>query len=100
MEGADHDHPYRVALPRLRCARRGESGRLQRAVYRGRGALTVRHVLGVEDPDEYAKRAEEWARSAWEAWGEHHDRARAWVAQALAERGRALMARGVGSDPA
>jgi hypothetical protein len=53
-----------------------------------RGALTVRHVLGVEDPDEYAVRAEEWARSAWEAWGEHHDQARAWVAEALAERGR------------
>jgi hypothetical protein len=43
-------------------------------------------VLGVDDPDEYAMRAEEWARSAWEAWGEHHDRARAWVA--LAGRGR------------
>lgn len=55
---------------------------------RRRGELTVRHVLGVEDPDEYAVRAEEWARSAWEAWGEHHDRARAWVAQALAEQGR------------
>lgn len=54
-----------------------------------RGALTLRHVLGVDDPDEYAMRAKEWARSAWEAWGEHHDRARAWVAQALAGRGRA-----------
>ena len=53
-----------------------------------RGKLTVRHVRGVDDPDEYARRAEEWARSAWEAWGEHHDQARAWVAEALAERGR------------
>ena len=54
-----------------------------------RGALTVRHVLGVEDPAEYAKRAEEWARSAWEAWSEGHDQARAWLAEALEERGRA-----------
>ncbi len=52
------------------------------------GTLTVRHVLGVGDPDKYAVRAEEWARSAWEAWGEHHDQARAWVAEALAEQGR------------
>ena len=53
-----------------------------------RGGLTVVHVLGVEDPDEYAARAYEWARSAWEAWGEHHDQARVWVAEALAERER------------
>lgn len=54
-----------------------------------RGKLTVRHVLGVEDPDEYARRVEEWARMAWEAWDEHHDQARAWVAEALAEQRRA-----------
>lgn len=48
----------------------------------------MRHVLGVDDPDEYAARAEGWARFAWEAWGEHHDQARTWVAQALSERGR------------
>lgn len=52
-----------------------------------RGALTVRHVLGVEGPDEYADRAEQWARSAWEAWGEHQDQARKWVEEALAELG-------------
>ena len=54
-----------------------------------RGALTVRHVLGVEDPADYGKRAEAWARSAWEAWSEGHDQARAWLAEALEERGRA-----------
>jgi hypothetical protein len=46
-------------------------------------------VLGVEDPDEYATRAEEWATSAWQAWREHWDQARAWVAEALAQQGRA-----------
>ncbi len=54
-----------------------------------RVTLTVRHVLGVDDPDAYAMRAEEWASSAWKAWREHWDQAHAWVTEALAERGRA-----------
>jgi hypothetical protein len=53
---------------------------------RHRGALTVRHVLGIEDPVLYEQRALEWARSAWQAWAPHHGQARAWVADALAER--------------
>lgn len=42
-----------------------------------RGTLTVRRVLGIDDPDEYAMRAKEWANSAWYAWREHWDHARA-----------------------
>ncbi|OZM75688.1 hypothetical protein CFP66_45275 [Pseudonocardia sp. MH-G8] len=51
-----------------------------------RGDLTVRHVLGVDDPAEYATRALEWAGSAWQAWSEHHDQARRWVSEALSGR--------------
>ncbi|CAA9464270.1 MAG: hypothetical protein AVDCRST_MAG12-119 [uncultured Rubrobacteraceae bacterium] len=39
--------------------------------------------------DEYSARAYKWARSAWEAWGEHRDQARAWVEEVLAEERRA-----------
>jgi len=48
-----------------------------------RGPLTVRHVLDASDLADLARRAEEWARSAWAAWHQQQDRARMWVKEAL-----------------
>lgn len=40
-------------------------------------ALTHRHVAA-GGHDEYADRAEQWARSVWAAWAPHHAQVRAW----------------------
>jgi len=41
-----------------------------------RGALTVAHVCGLEDPGERARKVKEWASVVWEAWAEHRGWAR------------------------
>jgi len=53
-----------------------------------RGAVTVAVAHAATDPEAYALAVERWARSAWEAFGELHDTARAYVATALARGGR------------
>lgn len=48
-----------------------------------RGTLTIADVHGAPDSDEHAARVRGWARSAWEAYRDHHEWARA-----MAARGR------------
>ena len=36
------------------------------------GPVTVLDVVGVDDPPEYARQVERWARSVWSAWAPHH----------------------------
>jgi hypothetical protein len=38
----------------------------------------VLHVRDAQDPEDYARRAEAWTRSVWEAWGAHHATVAAW----------------------
>lgn len=45
-----------------------------------RGALTVAHIHGVDDPVEYGRRVEEWSRSSWEAYRDLQPFARGWIA--------------------
>jgi hypothetical protein len=52
-----------------------------------RGELTIAHVAGIEDPAAYGAAVEEWARSAWDAYGELQERSRHWLAMS-ARRGR------------
>jgi hypothetical protein len=42
------------------------------------GPLTVLHPLGATTPEEHADRVEQWARSVWTAWSEHHPVVRRW----------------------
>ena len=44
-----------------------------------RGDLTIRHVHGISDPNEYGKAVYEWARSAWESYRDLHPLAREWL---------------------
>jgi Family of unknown function (DUF5946) len=51
-----------------------------------RGALTIAHVSGIDDPIAYGTAVDEWARSAWKAYGEHHELARRWLAMSATHR--------------
>ena len=53
---------------------------------RQRGALTILHIHGAVDPEEYGRRVREWAATTWEAWRDYHHVARQWVEQATANR--------------
>lgn len=53
-----------------------------------RGELTVTHVHSAASAEEHVERVREWARSAWEAWSEHHDSARRLIDEATAQAGR------------
>jgi hypothetical protein len=48
-----------------------------------RGALTIADVWGIDDPIEYGKAVEAWARAAWDAYLELQPLARTWVAQSV-----------------
>jgi hypothetical protein len=47
-----------------------------------RGNLTIAHVHGIEEPSEYGRAVEEWARATWKAYRELQPLARTWAAQA------------------
>jgi hypothetical protein len=34
-------------------------------------------MIGADDPDDYERRALEWARAVWESWSPHHELIRA-----------------------
>ena len=53
--------------------------------FRERGLITIVDVIGAENPEDYETRAWEWAKSAWSAWSDHWDQARAWVQEAIKE---------------
>lgn len=44
-----------------------------------RGDLTIAHVSGIEDPVAYGTAVDEWAFSAWNAYGALQQRARQWL---------------------
>lgn len=60
---------------------RGRHPRLARPA--GLGALTVADVRVARTPAEHEERVRAWARSAWEAWGEHHPQVRSWLDELL-----------------
>jgi hypothetical protein len=43
------------------------------------GAITVVDVLAAGDGERHAEMARRWARSAWEAWSDHHEIVRRWA---------------------
>jgi uncharacterized protein DUF5946 len=52
------------------------------AVPRARGKITIADVAGAA-PEDYAAAVRRWADSVWEAWREHQDLAREWIASSL-----------------
>jgi hypothetical protein len=48
--------------------------------------LQVADVYGIDDPTEYGKAVEAWARAAWDAYLELQPLARTWIAQSLTHR--------------
>lgn len=52
-----------------------------------RGSLTIVDLHSAPDSVEHLHRVREWARTAWDAWGEHHAQARIWVEAVKAKRG-------------
>ena len=47
-----------------------------------RGTVTVVYAHEATEPEEYLRRVQEWAQSAWAAWASHHEIARRWIARA------------------
>lgn len=47
------------------------------------GSLTVMHVVGARDLDDYDSRAREWGRAVLESWPQHHELIRAALEQAV-----------------
>jgi hypothetical protein len=43
------------------------------------GPVTVVNLVVATNAEDHLKFVQEWARSAWAAWEEHHDQVRAWV---------------------
>jgi hypothetical protein len=44
-----------------------------------RGELTIAHVYGIDDPVEFGKAVESWARSTWRAYHDLQSLAREWL---------------------
>ena len=49
------------------------------------GVLTVLHPLAATSPEEHGDRVEQWARSVWTAWSQHHALVRKWCEAVQAE---------------
>ncbi len=47
------------------------------------GAVTVLHMIGAADLDDYGARAREWARAVWESWAHEQELIRAALSDAL-----------------
>jgi hypothetical protein len=52
-------------------------------VLTSRGQLTIANLRVVSSAEEHIKRAREWAKSVWEAYGAQHELARQWIEAAL-----------------
>ncbi len=46
------------------------------------GVVTVATVLAADSDQQHVERVNTWARSAWQAWAEHHATARHWASAA------------------
>jgi hypothetical protein len=57
-----------------------------------RGGLNIVDVHSAEDSEQHIRLVKEWARSVWESWAEHHEKAREWVEEAKV-KGRSQMGR-------
>ena len=69
-------HPYATRLLGQVIRRRhGEFPILLRTY--GPGSLTVLHMVGAADRDDYESRAREWAAAVWDSWGAQHELIRA-----------------------
>lgn len=44
-----------------------------------RGRVTVVEVLEADDATAHREAVRRWARSVWEAWGDHHPTVRSWA---------------------
>jgi len=49
------------------------------------GRLTVLHMVGSGDLDDYSRRAHEWSSAVWQAWSVHHARIRRAVDEVMRE---------------
>ena len=54
-----------------------------------RGTLTVLHAHAAADAADHVRRVREWASSAWDAWRDFHQVAKAWIDEARAASGEA-----------
>jgi hypothetical protein len=45
----------------------------------GLGSVTVADVIAAQDTEQHAQIVRQWARTAWDAWSEHHDTVRRWA---------------------
>jgi hypothetical protein len=69
-------HAYITRLLGLVIGRRhGEFPILLRT--NGPGSLTVPHMVGAADRDDYESRAREWAAAVWDSWRDQHELIRA-----------------------
>lgn len=44
-----------------------------------KGSVTIADVIGANSPKEQSEKVMLWAKSAWEAWSEHHETIRVWL---------------------
>jgi hypothetical protein len=47
------------------------------------GAITVVELWKTRSTEEHRKIADAWARSAWQAWAQHHETIRKWLQESL-----------------
>ena len=52
-----------------------------------RGQMTIVDAAAAETIDDYIQIVRKWARCVWEAWYEHHDTVRGWVAEIRSRTG-------------
>lgn len=86
MEGADGPHVARAVSRFLDGVQ--DLKRPEPPPPPSRGDWTVLHVYAARDSVAHVRRVKEWARSTWEAWRAHHEKARGWVTEAQATGGR------------
>lgn len=53
--------------------------------FRERGSITIADVIGAKNPKDYETQVWKWAKSAWCAWSNHWEQARAWTQAAIGE---------------
>jgi len=51
-----------------------------------RGKIIIAYVCGIEDPVQYGRAVQEWARSAWDAYRDLQPIAREWLSLSAARR--------------